>query len=136
MHRYRFNESDVLHLSLHASITPTFRLHICLCDSCAQAEADNLDKTAQKAEEYQDNHPRMRDSKEIKLVLDLIAAYNARDEQQFVGALHKYDSIYRLDSWSQALLYKVKKVVAGDGPAVKVGADGVEKTASETVDLA
>jgi alpha-soluble NSF attachment protein len=112
-----------------------YKALLCQMTLEAVSEVDALVATEEKLEKYLDNHPRFQDSKEANLVRDLILAYNARDQQRFVGVLHKYDSIYRLDAWSQALLYKVKKTVSGEAPITATGEDGAVKTAADTVDL-
>uniref|UniRef100_A0A0N4ZJW4 Alpha-soluble NSF attachment protein n=1 Tax=Parastrongyloides trichosuri TaxID=131310 RepID=A0A0N4ZJW4_PARTI len=75
-----------------------------LCHLCI----DLLD-SQQAVKKYEDIHPAFSESRECKLIKDIIAALEAQDADGFTASVKNYDKISRLDNWHTALLVKIKK---------------------------
>ncbi|WKY10545.1 hypothetical protein Q1695_002705 [Nippostrongylus brasiliensis] len=77
-----------------------------LCHLCI----DLLD--AQHAlKRYEDASPSFTDSREAKLIKDLIACLEDSNEEMFTDAVKSYDKISRLDQWHTGLLVKIKRSI-------------------------
>ncbi|CEF68743.1 Soluble NSF attachment protein [Strongyloides ratti] len=75
-----------------------------LCHLCI----DLLD-SQQALKKYEDIHPALAESRECKLIKDIIASLEAQDIDGFTACVKNYDKISRLDKWHTALLLKIKK---------------------------
>ncbi|TKR88003.1 hypothetical protein L596_012315 [Steinernema carpocapsae] len=80
-----------------------------LCHLCL----DLLD-TTHALKRYEETSPSFADSREYKLVKDLISALEQQDPEGFTEAVKGYDRISRLDDWHTNLLVKVKRSIGGD----------------------
>jgi len=80
-----------------------------LCHLCM----DLLD-TQHALKRYEEVSPSFADSREYKLVKDLISALEQEDVEQFTAAIQAYDRISRLDEWHTNLLVKVKRSIGDD----------------------
>ncbi|KAF4687167.1 hypothetical protein FOZ60_004260 [Perkinsus olseni] len=63
-------------------------------------------------ERYMSEDPRLATSREGELLQDITQAFSNNDVDAFVDALHKYDSVTRLDAWKTEMLCKVKEIMA------------------------
>ena len=63
---------------------------------------------------YEEASPSFTDSRECKLIKDLLVALEAKDEESFTKIIAGYDKISRLDPWHTALLVKVKRTIANE----------------------
>ncbi len=80
-----------------------------LCHLCI----DLLD--AQNAmKRYEELHPAFSDSRECKLIRDIILCIEEQNVDQFTDAIKKYDKISPLDKWYTTLLVKIKRA-CGEG---------------------
>mmetsp|Transcript_29506 Transcript_29506/g.76196 ORF Transcript_29506/g.76196 Transcript_29506/m.76196 type:complete len:287 (-) Transcript_29506:1427-2287(-) len=73
--------------------------HLCVGDMVS---------TERAIEKYEDSDPNFHDSREAKLIHDLIDACKAFDVQKFTDATFDYDAISKLDQWKTSLLLRVK----------------------------
>ncbi|KAF8381149.1 snap-1, partial [Pristionchus pacificus] len=64
---------------------------------------------------YEEASPSFTDTRECKLIKDIIASIEANDEEAFTKAVANYDKISKLDNWHTALLVKVKRAIASGG---------------------
>jgi alpha-soluble NSF attachment protein len=58
--------------------------------------------------------PAFGDSRECKLLKNIIEKLEANDEDGFTEAVKEYDSISRLDQWFTSILLKIKKQISQD----------------------
>uniref|UniRef100_A0A914V3L6 Alpha-soluble NSF attachment protein n=2 Tax=Plectus sambesii TaxID=2011161 RepID=A0A914V3L6_9BILA len=65
---------------------------------------------------YEELHPAFSDSRECKLIKDLILCLEEQNADQFTEAVKNYDKISRLDQWHTTLLVKIKRS-CGEGEA-------------------
>ena len=63
---------------------------------------------------YVDAHPNLNDTREFKLVKDLILCLEEQNAEQLTDTIKGYDKISRLDQWSTTLLLRVKKQCGDD----------------------
>lgn len=74
---------------------------------------------AQKAlKRYEELNPQFSESRECKLIKELMHAMEVGDPDGFTEAVQQYDKISRLDNWHVQMLVKVKRH-CGDGGEVK-----------------
>ncbi|GMS79612.1 hypothetical protein PENTCL1PPCAC_1787, partial [Pristionchus entomophagus] len=64
---------------------------------------------------YEEASPSFTDTRECKLIKEIIAALEANDEELFTKAVAGFDKICKLDNWHTALLVKVKRTIASGG---------------------
>uniref|UniRef100_A0AC35U7P5 TPR_REGION domain-containing protein n=1 Tax=Rhabditophanes sp. KR3021 TaxID=114890 RepID=A0AC35U7P5_9BILA len=64
--------------------------------------------------QYESINPTFSESREAKLIKDIIAASEAKNVDDFTLAVQNYDKISKLDNWHSALLLKIKKNIAVD----------------------
>ncbi|EER00470.1 alpha-soluble NSF attachment protein, putative [Perkinsus marinus ATCC 50983] len=76
-------------------------------------------------ERYMSEDPRLATSREGELLQDMTQAFSNNDVDAFVDALHKYDSVTRLDAWKTEMLCKVKEIMA---PSAENQANDVDLT--------
>lgn len=75
-----------------------------LCHLCI----DLLD-TQHALKRYEEISPSFADTREAKLIKELITCVEEQDVDTFTDAVKNYDKISRLDQWHTALLVKIKK---------------------------
>uniref|UniRef100_A0A1I7ZIQ1 Alpha-soluble NSF attachment protein n=1 Tax=Steinernema glaseri TaxID=37863 RepID=A0A1I7ZIQ1_9BILA len=80
-----------------------------LCHLCL----DLLD-TTHALKRYEDIHPAFTDTRECKLIKEIISAMEDQDEDRFTEAVKNYDRISRLDDWHTNLLVRVKRSIDED----------------------
>lgn len=71
--------------------------------------------TARALDRYRDMDPTFSVTRECQLLLDLTAAVEAGDQEEFGGKLYVYDSMSKLDSWKTAMLTKIKNAIEERG---------------------
>lgn len=71
-----------------------------------------------KLEQYEGMDPSFSDSREAKLVKDLLVACEAFDAEQLTQAVFEYDQISKLDSWKTSMLLKVKQALKEGGDSL------------------
>ena len=59
--------------------------------------------------------PAFGDSREAKLVKDLIKHLEDEDIEAFTGEVAKYDKVSTLDAWYTTILLRIKKQIPDDG---------------------
>ncbi|VDD96071.1 unnamed protein product [Enterobius vermicularis] len=85
-----------------------------LCHLCV----DLLD--AQHAlKRYKEISPSFADTRECKLISELIECMEEEKQDSFTDAVKNYDKISHLDQWHTALLVKIKRSIAGEGDDLK-----------------
>ncbi|KAG8465843.1 hypothetical protein KFE25_005413 [Diacronema lutheri] len=75
-------------------------------------------KARAKLEQYEGMDPSFSDSREAKLVKDLLVACEAFDAEQLTQAVFEYDQISKLDSWKTSMLLKVKQALKEGGDSL------------------
>ncbi|KAI0596030.1 alpha-soluble NSF attachment protein [Biscogniauxia sp. FL1348] len=72
--------------------------------------------TNRALEKYRDLDPTFPSNREHQLLVDLAAAIEAQDQDQFTDKLFQYDQMSKLDKWKTTLLVRVKGNIeeAGD----------------------
>ncbi|UYV80459.1 NAPA [Cordylochernes scorpioides] len=89
--------------------------HMCV-DSINAQLSTQLQMSVQIAvKKYEDISPTFTDSRECKLLKELLSSLEEQDTDSFTEAVTKFDSISRLDPWHTALLLRIKKSIA-QGP--------------------
>ncbi|KAE9553472.1 hypothetical protein FO519_003301 [Halicephalobus sp. NKZ332] len=73
---------------------------------------DSLD-TQHALKRYEEISPSFSDSREYKLIKDLVGAMDTKDADLFTDLVKSFDKISHLDPWSTTMLLKAKKSVAG-----------------------
>lgn len=63
-------------------------------------------------ERYRSIHPGFDGSREMKFVLDLLAAFDDEDSDKFADIVKDYDSISRIDQWLTTQLLLIKKKIS------------------------
>uniref|UniRef100_A0A1I7YFK1 Alpha-soluble NSF attachment protein n=1 Tax=Steinernema glaseri TaxID=37863 RepID=A0A1I7YFK1_9BILA len=77
-----------------------------LCHLCL----DLLD-TSRALKRYEEISPSFADSREYKLIKEIISAMENEDVEKFTEAVQAHDRISRLDDWHTNLLVKVKRTI-------------------------
>ncbi|MFH4978861.1 hypothetical protein AB6A40_005570 [Gnathostoma spinigerum] len=75
-----------------------------LCHLCV----DLLD-TQHALKRYEEISPSFADTREYKLIKDLILCLEEKNQEQFTDTVKAYDKISRLDQWHTLLLVKIKR---------------------------
>lgn len=75
-----------------------------LCHLCR-----DLIDTQHALKKYMDLHPQFADSRECKLIKDLILCLEEQNQEEFTAVVSKYDQISRLDDWYTMLLVRIKR---------------------------
>lgn len=78
-----------------------------LPDSIAHFCQD-LVETNRALESYRELDPTFASTREHQLLVDLLAAVEAGDQEQFSDKLFQYDQLSKLDKWKTTLLLRVK----------------------------
>uniref|UniRef100_A0A7E4VSN2 Alpha-soluble NSF attachment protein n=1 Tax=Panagrellus redivivus TaxID=6233 RepID=A0A7E4VSN2_PANRE len=73
---------------------------------------DALD-TQHALKRYEDQSPSFSESRECKLIKELVTAIEAGDADGFSDAVKQYDKISRLDDWATHMLLQAKKKIPG-----------------------
>lgn len=60
---------------------------------------------------YRDLDPSFTQQREHQLLVDLVAAIEANDQEQFADKLFQYDQLSKLDKWKTTLLLRVKESI-------------------------
>lgn len=80
-----------------------------LCNMCLDVH------TAQSSiEKYNQMFPAFEDSREYKLLKNLLEAAEEGNSDKFTDSVREYDAISRLDQWYTTLLLRIKKSVCGE----------------------
>jgi len=81
-----------------------FRAALChLCIDCLNAQ--------HAVTKYEEQYPAFGDSREAKLIKNLVETLEQQDVEAFTTAVKEYDSVNRLDPWFTTLLLRVKKLI-------------------------
>jgi alpha-soluble NSF attachment protein len=82
---------------------------------CHLATADMV-AVNRALEKYRDMDPTFPSNREHQLLVDLAAAIEAGDQEQFTDKLFQYDQMSKLDKWKTTILVRVKGQIeeAGD----------------------
>lgn len=75
------------------------------------SKASGAEVARQRVEEYMDKYAPFRDSRECKLLLNLLDALDEQDVEEFTNIVADYDSVGRLDPWYTKLLLRIKKSI-------------------------
>ncbi|CEM06488.1 unnamed protein product [Vitrella brassicaformis CCMP3155] len=67
-------------------------------------------------EKYEAMDPRFGPSREGQLLKAMVEAFEQNNVDQFVEAIHEYDTITKLDAWKTHFLYNVKEQMAPSAP--------------------
>ncbi|KAI1631931.1 alpha-soluble NSF attachment protein [Biscogniauxia mediterranea] len=78
--------------------------------------SNDMVATNRALEKYRDLDPTFPSNREHQLLVDLAAAIEAQDQDQFTDKLFQYDQMSKLDKWKTTLLVRVKGNIeeAGD----------------------
>ncbi|KAL4239077.1 hypothetical protein ACF0H5_003780 [Mactra antiquata] len=68
----------------------------------------------QALQKYEGLFPQFADSRECKLLKNLVSACEEEDADTFTDAIKEYDTISRLDQWTTTMLLRVKKRINQD----------------------
>ena len=63
---------------------------------------------------YEEMYPQFGDSRECKLIKQLLERLEENDADGFTEVVKDYDSISRLDQWFTNILLKIKKQIEAD----------------------
>lgn len=63
---------------------------------------------------YEEMYPQFADSRECKLIKQLLEKLEENDNEGFTEVVKDYDSISRLDQWFTTILLKIKKQIEAD----------------------
>ncbi|KAI2784096.1 TPR-like protein [Daldinia loculata] len=66
-------------------------------------------------EKYRDQDPTFPSTREHQLLVDLAAAIEAGDQDQFTDKLFQYDQLSKLDKWKTTILVRVKNTIEEAG---------------------
>ncbi|KAG9484328.1 hypothetical protein GDO78_009964 [Eleutherodactylus coqui] len=66
-------------------------------------------------EKYEEMFPAFSDSRECKLIKNLLDAHEEQNSEAYTEAVKEFDSISRLDQWLTTMLLRIKKSIQGDG---------------------
>lgn len=77
---------------------------------CQLATKDMVD-AERKLNEYRELDPTFASQREHQLLVDLLGAIQAGDQDQFTDKLFLYDQISKLDSWKTTLLLRIKNQI-------------------------
>ena len=103
----RVAEQQLNNSSVSGSV-PDYYFKALLCQMASECKSGNLSGVLVRLAEYVDMCPRLRNSKEERLITMLCDAFNKPDAAEFSAALRDYDRIYRLNEFTTSLLYEVK----------------------------
>ncbi|KAJ8685417.1 hypothetical protein QAD02_021210 [Eretmocerus hayati] len=67
---------------------------------------------------YQDQFPAFQDSREYKLITDIIDSLEEQNSESFTETVREYDAISRLDQWYTTMLLRIKKQI-NDNPDLR-----------------
>ncbi|KAI1494477.1 alpha-soluble NSF attachment protein [Biscogniauxia mediterranea] len=70
--------------------------------------SNDMVATNRALEKYRDLDPTFPSNREHQLLVDLAAAIEAQDQDQFTDKLFQYDQMSKLDKWKTTLLVRVK----------------------------
>lgn len=71
-----------------------------------------------KLEKYEGQDPSFSESRECKLVKDLLSHCEAFDTDGFTQVVFEYDQISKLDSWKTSMLLKTKVALKEGGDSL------------------
>lgn len=77
---------------------------------CALAMKD-LVTARRDIDRYKESDPSFGSTRECQLLLDLIEAIEAGDQEAFTGKLYVYDQMSQLDKWKTEILVRVKNQI-------------------------
>ena len=80
-----------------------------LCHLCV-----DLLNGQQAIQKYKEMHPALNDSRECKLLVNLMLHMEENDVDGFTEVVKEFDSISRLDQWHTTMLLRVKKTIEGE----------------------
>ncbi|KAI1802736.1 TPR-like protein [Daldinia bambusicola] len=81
---------------------------------CHLATGDMV-ATNRALEKYRDQDPTFPSTREHQLLVDLAAAVEAGDQDQFTDKLFQYDQLSKLDKWKTTILVRVKNNIEEAG---------------------
>lgn len=81
---------------------------------CLLAVGDSV-ATARAFEKYRDMDPTFASTREHQLLIDLSAAVEAGDQEEFGGKLYQYDQMSKLDKWKTTILLRIKDAIEEKG---------------------
>ncbi|KAI1471826.1 TPR-like protein [Daldinia caldariorum] len=81
---------------------------------CHLATGDMV-ATNRALEKYRDQDPTFPSTREHQLLVDLAAAVDAGDQDQFTDKLFQYDQLSKLDKWKTTILVRVKNSIEEAG---------------------
>jgi len=71
-----------------------------------------------KLERFEGMDPSFGESREAKLVKDILVHFEAFDVDGFTQTVYEYDSISKLDAWKTTVLLKVKSALKESGDSL------------------
>lgn len=77
-------------------------------------QGDVVTRTNEALEEYVKHSPDFSTRDEHKLLVNMLQAFEAGDEDAFSVALEDFDRIRKLDKWKTTMLLRIKKQIPGD----------------------
>lgn len=80
-----------------------------LCHLCV-----DLLNGQQAIQKYREMHPALADSRESKLLVNLMIHMEENDVDGFTEVVKEFDSISRIDQWTTTMLLRVKKTIEGE----------------------
>lgn len=92
-------------------------------------QGDVVTRTKDALEEYVKHSPDFSSMPEHKLLVDMLQAFEAGDEDAFSVAVEAFDNRSKLDKWKTTMLLRIKKQIPGDpmGRLPVQGEDEVEE---------
>lgn len=90
-----------------------------LCQFALSAASGDVSTVESTLERYKEMHPQLDNSRECKLIENLLASFTDADVDAFTDAIAQHDEIMKLDNWTAKLLLEIKQSIGG-------GAGGVD----------
>ena len=79
------------------------------------AESVNLEEARKAIERYQDMDTSFSQTRECKLLMDVLEAYEEVDVDTFTEVVFEFDQVSKLDPWKTSLLLKIKQTINKGG---------------------
>lgn len=96
--------ADAIESSLLKYSAKEYFFKAALCHMCI-----DIVEAQRAVEKYCDMYPAFQDTRECKLLQNLLAAQEEQNAEAFTEAVKEYDSISRLDQWLTTILLRIKK---------------------------
>jgi len=108
-----------------------------LCHLVMSAESGDVSCMSSVLDRYKDMDPKFDGSRELKLIENIVQAYQDGDVNKFTDVVFNYDRIYKLDNWTSSLLLNIKQTIQSTQPqkvAMNDSSRGTKKVAGSGAD--